>query len=97
MPISLSTKRSLRKSLKNRKANGIVKKKVKETVTLFLDKPTEENLKAVFSVVDKAAKSGIFHWKKAARLKSRLAKKVAKKAEAAVKKEMVKKSTKKMS
>ncbi|MFA4827295.1 MAG: 30S ribosomal protein S20 [Candidatus Shapirobacteria bacterium] len=91
MPISLSTKKSLRKSQKNRKANGIVRKKVKEIIALFLEKPTEGNLKAVFSIVDKAAKVGIFHRKKAARLKSRLAKKIANKIEVTAKKELSKK------
>lgn len=74
MPISLSTKKSLRKSLKNNKENVLFKNKVKLTIKNFLAKPTEESIKEAYSVVDKAVKKGIFHFNKGSRLKAKFAK-----------------------
>lgn len=91
MPISLSAKKSLRKSVKNRKANLGVKNKVKLVLKTFLAKPTEKGLNEAFSALDKAKKNGIFHKNKVARLKSQYSKKVAGKAEV---KAPVKKTTK---
>ena len=76
MAISLSAKRSLRKSLKNNKENVLFKTKIKLTIKQFLGKPTTDGLKSVYSILDKSAKKGIFHKNKTARLKSSLAKKV---------------------
>jgi small subunit ribosomal protein S20 len=103
MPISLSAKKSLRKSLKNNKDNVLFKTKLKSIVKKFLGKPTNESLKEVHSVLDKAVKKGIFHKNKTSRLKSNYAKQlkngvtakaVVKKAKA--KKVVKSKSTKKM-
>lgn len=70
MPISLSAKASLRKSVKNRKRNLGIKRATAKTVKEFLKNPTVESLKEVYSVIDKAVKNEIFHKNKAARLKS---------------------------
>ncbi len=102
MPISLSAKKSLRKSLKNRKENALFKTKLKLAVKKFLDKPTTEGLKSVYSILDKSVKNGIFHRNKTARLKSNLSKKLKlsqeNKKKTKVKNETTKKSksTKKM-
>ena len=99
MPISLSAKKSLRKSLKNNKENVSFKDKLKTTVKKFLAKPTAEGLKEVYSVLDKAVKKNLFHKNKTARLKANYSKKVGvevkvvKKAPA--KKKVVKKAAKK--
>jgi len=61
MPISSSAKKSLRKSLKNHKENVSFKDQLKATVKKFLAKPTDEALKGVYSVLDKAVKNNIFH------------------------------------
>ena len=74
MPISLSAKKSLRKSLKNYKENVLFKNKVKLTIKKFLTKPTDEGLKEAYSMVDKAVKSGIYHFNKGSRLKAKFAK-----------------------
>lgn len=74
MPISLSAKKSQRKSLKNYKENVLFKNKVKLTIKNFLAKPTEEGLKEAYSVVDKAVKSGLYHFNKGSRLKAKFAK-----------------------
>jgi len=76
MPISLSAKKSLRKSLKNNKENVLFKTKLKLIVKKFLAKPTSESLKEVESVLDKAVKKGLFHKNKTARLKSNYSKKL---------------------
>jgi len=76
MPISLSAKKSNRKSLKNRKVNIIWKNKYKEVVKKFLLKPTKEGLKEVYSIIDKLKKHFIFHKNKASRLKAKFARKL---------------------
>jgi len=75
MPISLSAKKSLRKSLRNHKDNVSFKDKLKTTVKKFLAKPTKEALKGVYSIIDKAVKNNLFHKNKADRLKSHYSKK----------------------
>jgi len=81
MPISLSAKKSLRKSVKNRKTNVLFKNRVKTVTKKFLIKPTSEGLKEVYSVLDQAIKKNIFHKNKTARLKGEYAKKLANKDE----------------
>ncbi len=74
MPISLSAKKSQRKSLKNYKENVLFKNKVKLTIKNFLLKPTDEGLKEAYSMVDKAVKSGLYHFNKGSRLKAKFVK-----------------------
>lgn len=82
MPISLSAKASLRKSLRNQKANRGFKKVIKGTIKEFLVKPTKEGLEKVYSVLDKAVKKEIFHRNKVARLKGKFSKKIVKEVKA---------------
>jgi len=100
MPISLSAKKSLRKSLKNNRDNVLFKTKLKLSVKKFLAKPTADSFKEAVSIVDKAVKKGLFHKNKSSRLKAKFAKQlkngvttkaVVKKAKA---KKVVKKTTK---
>jgi small subunit ribosomal protein S20 len=97
MPISLSAKKSLRKSLKNYKENVSFKNKLKTTVKKFLAKPTKSGLEEVYSILDKAVKKNIFHKNKANRLKSNYSKKVksGETKKTTVKKKTIKKVTKK--
>jgi ribosomal protein S20 len=76
MPISLSAKKSLRKSLKNHKDNVSFKNQLKTIVKKFLAKPTNDGLKEVYSILDKAVKKNLFHKNKTDRLKSNYSKKV---------------------
>lgn len=76
MPISLSAKKSLRKSLKNHKDNVSFKNQLKTTIKKFLAKPTSDGLKEVYSILDKAVKKNLFHKNKTDRLKSNYSKKV---------------------
>jgi ribosomal protein S20 len=79
MPISLSAKKSLRKSIKNRKVNSKFRDKVKSTIKKYLLKPNEAGLKEVFSMLDKAKKNYVYHQNKVSRLKSRMSKRLVKK------------------
>jgi len=100
MPISLSAKKSLRKSVKNRRSNFEDKRSFKLLTKEYLIKPTEEGLKKIYSAIDKLAKNNIFHKNKASRLKSKYNKAltiknvvvVVKKKTATAKKKAVKKS-----
>ncbi|MCX6809258.1 MAG: 30S ribosomal protein S20 [Candidatus Berkelbacteria bacterium] len=76
MPIIESAKKAMRQSRTRRKRNLIKKKTLKETI-----KKTKsvKDLPKAQSAIDKIAKTGYIHKNKAARLKSRLAKKLAKK------------------
>jgi len=86
MPISLSAKKSLRKSLKNKADNLVVKNKLKTIVKKFSAKPSADGLKDAFSAIDKAAKKGIIHKNKASRMKARLSKIVPEEKKTATKK-----------
>jgi len=97
MPIGRSPKKSLRKSVKNRKYNVAFKKQYKLLVKEFLNKPTKENFAALTSKIDKSLKKNIFHKNKVARLKSKFSKKLkmmekTKPSTGAVKKKTAKKS-----
>lgn len=81
MPISLSAKKSLRKSLRNRKQNLSFKKGLKTIIKAFLTKPSQDGLKKVYSGLDKAVKKNVFHKNKVARLKASYSKKVEVKTE----------------
>ncbi len=74
MPILSSAKKALRQSKRRSLVNRRIKTRTKTSIDAFKDKPSSDNLQAVFSAVDRAAKKNIFHKNKAARLKSRLSK-----------------------
>lgn len=95
MPISLSAKKSLRKSLKNRKENVSFKNKFKSIVKGYLTKPTKDSLEKVYSILDKLGNKNIFHKNKISRLKSKYAKSMDKPQVKIVKKAPVKKKANK--
>ncbi len=80
MPIIKSAKKKLRQDRKRRVFNLKQKKATLEAVSLFKKKPTDANLRKVFSALDRTAKKHIFHPNKAARLKKRLSKLLKKKS-----------------
>lgn len=106
MPLLKHARKKLRqdkkRTLKNKKVREVYKTLVKKAKT----SPTEKNLAAAFSSIDKAAKHHIIHANKAARLKSSLTKgpegtekskepKAEKKTVKKAEKKIVKKTTKK--
>ena len=76
MPIIKSAQKQMRGAVRKRAANLSRRKAIKGTIKSVHDQPTAETLKAAFKAIDKAAKVKTIHRNKAARLKSRLAKKV---------------------
>jgi len=72
MPISASARKSLRVAKRQAAENKITKLRVKSQIK----KTTSESLNLAYSLIDKAAKTHVMHKNKAARLKSRLAKKL---------------------
>ncbi len=71
MPITKSAKKSLKVS----RTKKIHNDKVKISLSKALNNTDEKNISQTFSMIDKAAKRGIIHKNKAARMKSALSKK----------------------
>jgi small subunit ribosomal protein S20 len=76
MPNITSAKKKLRQDKKKRVLNSAYKKKYKEAVAAFVLKGTKNLLQKAFSLVDKSVKKGVLHKNTAARLKSKLSKRV---------------------
>jgi len=74
MPVTHSAEKSLRKSLKLRIRNQKLKSKLKGALKQAIANSKKENLILAQKIIDKAANNNIIHWRKAARLKSKLAK-----------------------
>ena len=74
MPNIKSAKKKMRQDVKRTARNTVVKKTLKETVKNVkkADKVGTEDVQKAYSVIDKAAKKGIIHKNKAARLKSKV-------------------------
>jgi len=90
MPITKSAKKKLRKDKKREAENLKLKKSFKKSVKITRLNPSKKNLTEASKVVDKAAKKGIIHKNKAARIKSRLARKKTNDKESAPKKNKAK-------
>ena len=73
MPVTKQAKKKLRKDKKREIKNLKVKTDFKKSVKKTKSNPTPKNLTQSSKVIDKAAKKGIIHKNKAARIKSRLA------------------------
>lgn len=78
MPIIKSAIKKLRADKKKTIINKAVKSRAVGLLTSVRKSLKIEKLPEVFSALDRAAKSGVFHKRKADRLKSRLAKLLAK-------------------
>lgn len=81
MPQRKSAKKELRKNIKRKKINLVVKSRIKKVIKILKksiqNKNTEsipDNLNLVYKTVDRAASKKIIHPNKAARKKSRMAK-----------------------
>lgn len=74
MPLIKSAKKKLRKDKKVTVRNANVRKLLKDTIKKAKKAPTEEALRLLAKIADKAAKQHIIHKNKAARIKSKLAK-----------------------
>ncbi len=74
MPIIKSAIKKLRKDKVRTLRNKVKKENLKALIKKVRANHTPENLQAVFSALDKAAKTNLIHKNKAGRLKSRLSK-----------------------
>ncbi|MDD5606007.1 MAG: 30S ribosomal protein S20 [Patescibacteria group bacterium] len=74
MPIIKSAKKRMRSSARQKALNLSVKQAYKSSVKTARAQKSDETVKQAFKALDKAAKRGVIHPNKAARLKSRLAK-----------------------
>lgn len=72
MPITKQAIKKMRRDRTRRKHNTTIREEVRETVKAMRKKPTVKALQQAFRRLDKAAKTGVLHKNKAARLKSRL-------------------------
>jgi small subunit ribosomal protein S20 len=79
MPVTKQARKKLRKDRKREVKNDILRASYKKAVKTTKKSATDKKLSAATKVIDKAAKKGIIHKNKAARLKSRLAKLTGKK------------------
>jgi small subunit ribosomal protein S20 len=76
MPILKNAKKALRTAARNAASNKPIRSRVKTTTDVVKANPTLAGLSQAFSAIDRAVKKNILHRKKAARMKSRLAKRV---------------------
>lgn len=77
MPLLKNAKKALRSSQAKAVVNQRIKSRVKTAMDNVKSKPGAENLAAAFSALDRAAKRGIFHGNKVARLKRQLSRRLA--------------------
>jgi small subunit ribosomal protein S20 len=74
MPILQNAKKALRVSKRKAAVNRPVRSRLKTAVDAVKKKAKNSSLSSAFSAIDKAVKRNVIHRKKAARLKSQLAK-----------------------
>lgn len=74
MPILPSAKKALRVSQRKRKVNQKVRSLVRSRMRKLEEEPSQKNLDAAYSAIDKAVKKNVFHRNKGDRLKSQAAK-----------------------
>lgn len=79
MPVTAQAAKKLRHDRKRSLQNTKQRKDLREAVKSARKSPGKKTLSAAFASLDKAAKTGIVHRNKAARLKSRLSKLTGKK------------------
>ena len=103
MPVTRTATRALRKSKRKEQRNKVIRARIKDVVKLSKKAQAgkekideKEFVQKAYKIVDKAAKRNIIHKNKAARLKSRILKRLASKEEKVEKKKKtVKKARKK--
>ncbi len=79
MPITQSAKKALRQNKRRHARNLTAMRTLRETVKTYRKTPVAQSLAGVYQKLDKAAKNNLIAPNKAARLKSRLARMIAKK------------------
>lgn len=72
MPVTPSAAKALRRDRRRAAFNRPIRKRFKEAVKKARLQPTAQNLKTAYRALDRAAKQGLIHKNRAARLKARL-------------------------
>jgi small subunit ribosomal protein S20 len=80
MPVIRSAKKKLKVDKKRESANKKARALISLVIKKAQKKPTQESVQKAFQAIDKGIKKDIFHKNKGARIKSRLAKLIAKKS-----------------
>lgn len=83
MPVTKSAKKALRQDRKRAEINQRVRTRMKNLLQKALEDPSSENIQAAYSGIDRAAKKGVIHANRAARLKSRVMRNASEKNKAA--------------
>ena len=86
MPVTKQAIKKVRADKRKTIINLRIKKALKRAVVTFRKNPSTTLLTAVFKAADKAAKKGVIHKNRAARIKSRLSKLVSSKKKLETKK-----------
>lgn len=73
MPVTKSAKKALRRDQRRALVNERLRRRLKRVLKQARAKPTKKFLSQATSTLDRAAKKGVIHSNKAARLKSGLA------------------------
>lgn len=79
MPITKQAKKKLRHDRKANQKNASKRQALRTAVKQYRKKPTKKLLDQAYKLLDKAQKTNLIHKNKSSRLKSRLAKMLAKK------------------
>ncbi|HUW21274.1 MAG TPA: 30S ribosomal protein S20 [Candidatus Bathyarchaeia archaeon] len=74
MPITKSAKKALRRDRRKKLKNLLIRNKLKKVLKSTLKQPNLSIQADASRIIDRAAKKGVIHKNKAARLKSRLTK-----------------------
>jgi len=74
LPVHKDVKKRLKTSLKAREHNRQIKSQLKSMIKKVETNPDPDNLKKVFSHLDKASRKKVIHKNEASRIKSRLSK-----------------------
>ena len=74
MPVTKTAKRALRGSIKKEVVNKLINQKLEIAIRNAKKAKTPEKVNKAVSLADRAAKKGVIHKNKAARIKSQLSK-----------------------
>lgn len=74
MPVTKTAKRALRVSKRKKSVNDLLRSRLEIALRAAKKSPTAKSVTEAKSLIDRAAKKGLFHKNKAARLKSQISK-----------------------
>lgn len=74
MPVTVSAKKALRRDKRRTQVNRVIRSRLKNVIDTTKKTKDVALLPQAYSIIDRAAKKGVIHSNKAARLKSQLSK-----------------------